>query len=91
MKFKYLINDITVDFWSSWNFVSSEDIRRRINPKVNLSKFIFNKKNIELSCSFSLQPILLPKFCPKFNYVYSKKFVKKFQGGHKILFKDKKS
>ena len=43
-----------------------------------------------MSCSFSLQPILLQKFCLKFNYVCPKKFVKKFQGGHKILFKVKK-
>ena len=44
LKFKYLIDDITIDFWSSRNFTSIEDLRRKCNPMVDLSKFISNKK-----------------------------------------------
>ena len=40
-----------------------EDIRRKCNPNVDLSKFTSNKKiNIEWSCSLSLQPSLLSNF-----------------------------
>ena len=41
-KFKYLIDDIIIDLWSSWNFANVEDIRRKCNPMVNLPEFIFN-------------------------------------------------
>ena len=30
-KFKYLIDDIAIDLWSSWNFVNMKDIRRKCN------------------------------------------------------------
>ena len=43
LKFKYLIDDIIIDFWSSWNFTSMEDIIR-CNPIVRFLKFTFNKK-----------------------------------------------
>ena len=49
---------------------------------VDLSKFTFNKKNIEWSCSLSLQPSILPKF----NYVGSKKNLRWSQS----FFNDKK-
>ena len=39
-----------------------EDIRRKCNPNVDLSKFTSNIKNIEWSCSLSLQPSLLSNF-----------------------------
>ena len=44
MKFKYLINEITINLYSFRNFLSIEDTRRMYNPKVDLSKFVFNKK-----------------------------------------------
>ena len=44
MKFKHLINEITIDLYSFGNFVSIEDIRRMCNPVVDLSKFVSNKK-----------------------------------------------
>ena len=43
MKFKHLIDDITIDLWSFWNFASMEYMRRKCNPTVDLSKFISNK------------------------------------------------
>ena len=43
-KFKYLIDDIAINLWSSWNFVSMEDIRRKCNLFVDLSKFMYNNK-----------------------------------------------
>ena len=39
-----------------------ENIRRKYNPMVHLSKFTFNKKNIKWSCSLNLQPRLLTNF-----------------------------
>ena len=39
-----MINDIAIDIWFSENFASMEDIRRKCNSMVDLSKFTFNKK-----------------------------------------------
>ena len=39
-----MIDDIVINLWSSWNFVNKEDIRRKCNWVVDLSKFISNKK-----------------------------------------------
>ena len=41
LKFNYLIDDINIDIWFYGNFASIEDIRRKYNPIVNLSKFTF--------------------------------------------------
>ena len=45
MKFKHLIEKKnTIDFWSSENFVSMKDIRRKCNLIMDLSKFRSNLK-----------------------------------------------
>ena len=44
LKFKHLINNIIIDLWSFENFVSMEDIRRKCNLMMDLSKFTSNKK-----------------------------------------------
>ena len=44
LKFKYLIDDITIDLWYLKNSVNIKDIRRYCNSTVNLSKFISNRK-----------------------------------------------
>ena len=41
-----MIDDITINIWFYWYFVNIEDIRRKRDPIVNLSKFTFNKKKI---------------------------------------------
>ena len=41
LKFNYLIDDINIYIWFYENFASIEDIRRKYNPMVNLSKFTF--------------------------------------------------
>ena len=41
-----MIDDITINIWFYWYFVSMEDIRRKCDPMVDLSKFIFNKKKL---------------------------------------------
>ena len=41
---KQCINDIAIDLQFSRNFASMEDIRRKFNPIVELSKFTSNKK-----------------------------------------------
>ena len=43
-KFKPLIDDIVIDFWSYWNFARIKDVRIKCNLIVYLSKFIFNRK-----------------------------------------------
>ena len=43
MKFKYLIDDIVINFLSYENFVCMKKIRRNCNSIVDLSKFTFNK------------------------------------------------
>ena len=42
-KFKYLIDNIVTNLWFSWNFAIMEDIRRKCNPNLNLSKFTSNE------------------------------------------------
>ena len=44
MKFKHLIDNITIDLWFSWNFSCMEDIIRTCNPIIRFSKFTSNKK-----------------------------------------------
>ena len=44
LEFKHLDNDITINLWSSLNFVSMKHIRRKCNSMLNFSKFISNKK-----------------------------------------------
>ena len=39
-----MIDDIIIDFWSSWNFANIENIRRKFNLVVDLLKFTSNKK-----------------------------------------------
>ena len=39
-----MIDDIVIDFLSSWNFASKNDISRKYNSTVNLSKFVSNEK-----------------------------------------------
>ena len=43
LKFKYLIDDITINFLSSWNFASVKNIIRTYSPIVQFSKFTSNK------------------------------------------------
>ena len=47
LKFKHLIDDITINFLFLRNFASMDDMRSKYNLIVDLSKFRFNKKNIE--------------------------------------------
>ena len=51
-----------------------KDIRRKYNPMVNLSQFTLKKKNIEWSCSLSLQSSLLPNFVQKLIMLNLKNF-----------------
>ena len=44
LKFKQFIDKITIDLWFFRNFTSMEDIRRRYNQMVDLSKFTSNKR-----------------------------------------------
>ena len=44
LKFIYLIDDISNNLWSFWNFVSIGDIIRTCNPIARYSKFTTNKK-----------------------------------------------
>ena len=43
-KFKRLIDDIAICPWFYWYFLSMEDIRRKCNPMMDLSKFTSNLK-----------------------------------------------
>ena len=73
-KFKYLIDDLTINLWSYWNFASMKQIRRKCNPIVNFTKFTSNKKYIKWSCSFSLHPSLLPNFVQSLRIMFDYKF-----------------
>jgi len=43
LKFKHLIDNITINFLFSGNFASMENIRRKCNSMVDLSKVTLNK------------------------------------------------
>ena len=43
LKFKYLIDDITIDIWSSWKFACMNNIIRTCNLTIIFSKFTYNK------------------------------------------------
>ena len=43
LQFKKFIDDIAINLYFSWNFASMEDIKRRYNLIVDLSKFTSNK------------------------------------------------
>ena len=58
LKFKYLIDDIVIDFLSFENFTSMKDIKRKYNPIVDQSKFTYNKKIIS-------EVIAIDKLCLK--------------------------
>ena len=40
-KFINLIDNIPIDIWSFLNFANMEDIRRKCNPIMNFSQFIY--------------------------------------------------
>ena len=42
MKFKHVFDNISINFWSSWNFASMKDIIRTYNLMVRFSKFTLN-------------------------------------------------
>ena len=44
LQFKKFIDDIVINLYFSWNFANMEDIKRRYNLIVDLSKFTSNKK-----------------------------------------------
>ena len=44
LKFKHLVDDITIDFLSFGNFASMKNIKRKYIPMMDLLKFTFNKK-----------------------------------------------
>ena len=44
LKLKYLIDNIAIDLWSSRNFATMEDVKRKYNQMVGLLKFTSNKK-----------------------------------------------
>ena len=47
LKFKHLIDDITINFLFLRSFASMDDMRSKYNLIMDLSKFRFNEKNIE--------------------------------------------
>ena len=55
MQFKQFIDDIAIDIYFFRNFASIEDIRRRCNPMVDLSKFTFNKKILSNAVAYNLR------------------------------------
>ena len=43
LKFKLLIDKITIDLWFTQNFISTKEIKRKYNLMINLLKFTFYK------------------------------------------------
>ena len=47
LKFKYLIDNITINIWYSWNFLSMEDIIKKMQSINRFTKIYINKKIYE--------------------------------------------
>ena len=62
-----MIDDIAIDYWFSENFASIENIKRKCNPIVDLSKFTFNK-NILSEMVVLIYNQVLAKFYLKIMY-----------------------
>ena len=60
LKLKYLIDDIVINFWYFWNFVSMENIIKTFRLTIRFSKFtsnLFNMQWINLICTRILQSL----------------------------------
>ena len=70
-----MIDDTVIDFLFSWNFAIIENIRRKCNPIVNLSKFTPNNKILSevITLVYKTTIKFVIKLCPKINYVGPKK------------------
>ena len=80
-KFKHLIDDIANNFWSFENLVSMEDIRRKCNQMVYLSKFISNKKILNEVVTLGSTKFIA-KLCIKINMtLYFKNLTIELCGG----------
>ena len=62
LKFKYLIDKIVINTWFSGNFVIIDDIKKKCNPIVDLSKFISNKKILSEVVDLAMIKFLLSNF-----------------------------
>ena len=58
MKFKYLIDDITINLYYFEDFANMKHIKRKCNPTTYYLKFTFNKRIIS-------KVRTLGKLCPK--------------------------
>ena len=67
LKFKYLIDNIVFDFWSSKNFANIENMKRKYNSNVDLSKFASNKKILSGVVDLNYYQVC----CKIFSYMYS--------------------
>ena len=47
LEFKHLIDELTIDRWSTWNFANMKDQIKTCNPTVGFSKFTSNKKILD--------------------------------------------
>ena len=64
-----MIDDIAINLWYSWNFVSMEDIKRKCNPLlVDLSKFTPINKILNGVVILVYNQVCC-QTCLKFNYV----------------------
>ena len=80
-KFKHLIDDITNDFLYFENLVSMEDIKRKCNQIVYLSKFISNKKILNEVVTLGSTKFIA-KLCIKINMtLYFKNLTIELCGG----------
>ena len=59
------------DLWSSWNFISIEDIRKKCGAVVDFSKFISIKKILSV---VSIYNQVCCQLCQKCNYDKPKEF-----------------
>ena len=54
MKYKHLNDELTIDLYSFRNFINMKDIRRKCNPIVDLSIFIYDKNILNSVGNFVL-------------------------------------
>ena len=68
LKFKYLIDDITIRLWFSENFASMKNIRRTCYLMKDFSKFTINKTLLSGVVSIGYNQVCIQTFTLKIMY-----------------------
>ena len=79
-----MIDNIVIDFWFSKNFANIENMKRKYNPNVDLSKFASNKRILSGVVDLNYYQVC----CKNFSYIL---LLLLFSISQHVLWKKKKN